>query len=132
MKSRFLNPTSILTDVTKYFREIILSCDILQYSDSDEFYSIKNYNIVSIDDSFTIFSLEYDSKFLHESSHRLYLYPNTNSSNQLEFKLKVINRVSFNSSYQDIKFSKEDIEVIINEIIQTFTINLKINNERIK
>ncbi|MGL5777976.1 hypothetical protein [Cetobacterium sp.] len=130
MKSRFLHSTSILTDVTKYFREIILNTNVLQYADSGEFYSLKNYCIVSVDDSFTIFSLEYDSKFLYEAGHRAYLYPNLDKTEEPKFKLRIIKR--FNLGFQDIDFSKEDIEIIINETTQTFTINLKINNEMIK
>lgn len=130
MKSRFLNSTSILTDTTKYFGEIILRTDILQYSDSGEFYSVKNYSIFSVDDSFTIFSLEYDSKFFYEAAHKSYLYPNIENNKQLEFKLRVIRH--FTLGFQDIDFSKKDIEIIINEPAQTFTVNLKINNEMIK
>lgn len=132
LKSRFLSPYSIVSKLDnytfKFFVEPSFFSKILVRDHFGTSPRINSSNIFLIDDSFLIFSFNYNLVDLNKGIYKNFLFPN----------LKLYNFDSLDSSnyilsvdYKNYEIPKENVEVILNDN-QTFDVNIKILNTDIK
>ncbi|MGL4874909.1 MAG: hypothetical protein ACRDDH_04940 [Cetobacterium sp.] len=132
LKSRFLSPYSIVSKLDnytfKFFVEPSFFSRLLVSDHFGTFPKINSTNILLVDDSFLIFSFNYNLSDLSKGIYKNFLFPN----------LKLYNFNSLDSSnyilsmdYKNYEIPKENVEVILNDN-QTFDINIKILNTDIK
>lgn len=132
LKSRFLSPYSIVSKLDnytfKFFVEPSFFSKILVRDHFGTSPRTNSSNIFLVDDSFLIFSFNYNLVDLNKGIYKNFLFPN----------LKLYNFDSLDSSnyilsvdYKNYEIPKENVEVILNDN-QTFDVNIKILNTDIK
>lgn len=132
LKSRFLSPYSIVSKLDnytfKFFVEPSFFSKLLVRDHFGEFPKINSTNILLVDDSFLIFSFNYNLSDLSKGIYKNFLFPNLKS---YDFNSLDCSNYILSLNYKDYKIPKENVEVILNDN-QTFDINIKILNTDIK
>ncbi|MGL5615969.1 MAG: hypothetical protein ACRDD2_07070 [Sarcina sp.] len=132
MKSRFLSPYSIVSKLDnytfKFFVEPSFFSRLLVGDRFETFPKINSTNILLVDDSFLIFSFNYNLSDLSKGFYKRFLFPNLipYGSNNLDNS-----NYTLSLNYKNYEIPRENIEVILNDN-QTFDINIKILNTDIK
>ncbi|MGL4902710.1 MAG: hypothetical protein ACRC3I_06550 [Cetobacterium sp.] len=132
LKSRFLSPYSIVSKLDnytfKFFVEPSFFSRLLVGDRFETFPKINSTNILLVDDSFLIFSFNYNLSDLSKGFYKRFLFPNLipYGSNNLDNS-----NYTLSLNYKNYEIPRENIEVILNDN-QTFDINIKILNTDIK
>lgn len=132
LKSRFLSPYSIVSKLDnytfKFFVEPSFFSRLLVGNHFEMFPKINSTNILLVDDSFLIFSFNYNLSDLSKGFYKRFLFPNlipygSNNLDNSDYTLSL--------NYKNYEIPRENVEVILNDN-QTFDINIKILNTDIK
>ena len=132
LKSRLLSPYSIVSKLDnytfKFFVEPSFFSRLLVSDHFETFPKINSTNIFLVDDSFLIFSFNYNLSDLSKGFYKKFLFPNltlygSNDLDSYDYTLSL--------NYKSYKIPRENVEVILNDN-QTFDINIKILNTDIK
>lgn len=132
LKSRFLSPYSIVSKLDNYtfklFVEPSFFSRLLVSDHFGTFPKINSTNILLVDDSFLIFSFNYNLSDLSKGFYKRFLFPNLipYGSNNLDNS-----NYTLSLNYKNYEIPRENVEVILNDN-QTFDINIKILNTDIK